>query len=51
MSELYLQTSATAGTTLSNGESNDTYLVDARFLSFDFHVQIDSLGSRQKFIK
>jgi len=47
MSELYLQTSATAGTTLSN----DTYPVDARFLSFDFHVQIDSLGSRQEFIK
>jgi hypothetical protein len=33
------------------GDANDTYAVDARFLGFDFHVQIDSLGSRQEFIK
>ena len=29
----------------------DTYTLDARFLSFDVHVPIDQLGSRQEFIK
>lgn len=29
----------------------DNYVGDARFLSFDIHVPIDQLGSRQEFIK
>lgn len=29
----------------------DTYVGDARFISFDFHVPIDQIGSRQEFIK
>ena len=33
------------------GDTNDTMSGDARFLGFDFHVQIDALGSRQEFIK
>jgi hypothetical protein len=33
------------------GDSNDTKSGDARFMSFDFHVQIDAFGSRQEFIK
>lgn len=33
------------------GDANDTMSGDARFLGFDFHVQIDAFGSRQEFIK
>lgn len=33
------------------GDAEDTYPADARFQSFDFHVLIDQLGSRQEFIK
>lgn len=29
----------------------DTYIGDVRFFSFDFHVPIDQLGSRQIFVK
>lgn len=32
-------------------DTGDTYAIDARFLSFDIHVPIDQLGSRQEFIK
>jgi len=33
------------------GDAADTYVGDARFDSFDFHVPIDQMGSRQEFIK
>lgn len=33
------------------GDVQDTYPGDARLLSFDIHVPIDQLGSRQEFIK
>ena len=32
------------------GNAADTYVGDARFLGFDFHVPVDQLGSRQEFI-
>ncbi len=32
-------------------DGSDTYASDAAFLEFDFHFQIDTIGSRQEFIK
>lgn len=33
------------------GDALDTYVGDARLLSFDIHIPLDQLGSRQEFIK
>jgi len=33
------------------GDANDTIVGDARFLGFDFHVQVDAFGSREEFTK